>query len=305
VMKRARVDKPRRMLLLFVDGWGLAAAGSDNPFSLATMPHAKELWGGLTSNHRHIHEDSIMMGLDATFGIAGLPQSATGQTALFTGLPVPHLLGEHRPGLPGPEVTTILRKSNLFTVAFTAGAKPTFANTYTQRYLSEIDRGTIHPSCTTVMCRMVPGGIRLTREYRVDRAISHDLSGEWLHLRVPSCKLREPVEAGRIVRRLLHRHRLVLFEHFRLDAMAHAQNREVILRELGRYDEFLGGLLEQWDGNDWLVLASDHGNVEDLSTAGHTRNPALLAGWGRGVGRLGKCKDVAELGLGLMKELTT
>ena len=297
------MDKPRRILLLFVDGWGLAPAGRDNPFSLATMTHAKALWGCLTSNHSHIRSDSVLLGLDATFGVAGLPQSATGQTALFTGLPVPRLLDEHRPGLPGPEVTAILQKSNLFTVAYVAGAKPTFANTYTQRYLSQIDRGTIHPSCTTVMCRMVPGGIRLTREYRADRAISHDLSGEWLHLRVPSCPLRTPVQAGRIVRRLLHRHRLVLFEHFRLDAMAHAQNREAILRELGRYDEFLGGVLEHWNMDDWLLLASDHGNVEDLSTAGHTRNPALLAGWGRGIGRMGRCGNLAELGSGLMAEL--
>jgi len=295
-------DKPRRILLLFVDGWGLAPAGRDNPFSMADMPNTRSLWGGLTSNNSHVHSDSVLLGLDATFGIAGLPQSATGQAALFTGLPVPKLLGEHRPGLPGPEVTAILRKSNLFTVAYATGAKPTFANTYTQHYLAEIDRGNTHPSCTTVMCRMVPGGIRLTREYRADRAISHDLSGEWLHLRVPSCKLREPVEAGRIVRRLMRRHRLVMFEHFRLDAMAHAQNRDTVLRELARYDEFLGGLLEQRDGDDWLVLASDHGNVEDMTIAGHTRNPVLLAGWGRGIGKLGGCRDVAELGLSLMLE---
>ena len=303
-MKKHPASKPRKILLLFVDGWGLAPAGRDNPFSLAQMPHTKELWGSLTDNHRHVDSNSVLLGLDATFGVDGLPQSATGQAALFTGLPVPRLLGKHRPGLPGPEVTAILRKSNIFTIAYNAGASPTFANTYTQRYLAEIDRGTIHPSCTTVMCRMVPGGIRLTREYRADRAISHDLSGEWLHLRVPSCKLREPVEAGRIVRRLLYRHQLVMFEHFRLDAMAHAQNREAILRELARYDEFLGGVLEEWDGDDWLVLASDHGNVEDLSTAGHTRNPALLAGWGRGIGKLGICKDVAELGQSLIAEFT-
>ena len=97
------------------------------------------------------------------------------------------------------------------------------------------------------------------------------------------------------MRRLPRRHRLVLFEHFRLDAMAHAQNRVAVLRELGRYDEFLGGVLEQWDEDDWLVLASDHGNVEDLSTAGHTRNPAMLACWGNGVVIFQSFTDISQI----------
>jgi phosphopentomutase len=39
-------------------------------------------------------------------------------------------------------------------------------------------------------------------------------------------------------------------------------------------DAFLGGLLHRLPPERLLLVASDHGNIEDLS-AGHTRNPAL------------------------------
>jgi bisphosphoglycerate-independent phosphoglycerate mutase (AlkP superfamily) len=46
-------------------------------------------------------------------------------------------------------------------------------------------------------------------------------------------------------------------------------------------DQVLGGLLEGWDDQQSLILiTSDHGNMEDLSTRRHTYNPvpALLVG---------------------------
>jgi phosphopentomutase len=43
---------------------------------------------------------------------------------------------------------------------------------------------------------------------------------------------------------------------------------------LERFDALLGGLLEDIDlSESLLVLTSDHGNIEDLSTKTHTRNP--------------------------------
>jgi phosphopentomutase len=45
-------------------------------------------------------------------------------------------------------------------------------------------------------------------------------------------------------------------------------------RSLERVDAFLGGVLETFPPDGGLVIASDHGNIEDV-TGGHTRNPAL------------------------------
>jgi len=50
---------------------------------------------------------------------------------------------------------------------------------------------------------------------------------------------------------------------------------------LETFDAMLGGLLEAWDDEAGLILiTSDHGNLEDLSTRRHTLNlvPALVIG---------------------------
>ena len=52
---------------------------------------------------------------------------------------------------------------------------------------------------------------------------------------------------------------------------------------LERFDAFLGGLVENVDlGETLIVLISDHGNIEDLSTKGHTRNPVPCIAIGAG-----------------------
>lgn len=292
--------KHPRILLLFVDGWGLAPGGDANLFSQAAMPCVKKHWGAFITENSYIDDNSLLTGLDATFGLPGLPQSATSQAALFTGLPVPAILGEHRPGLPGPEVKVLLFKPNLFTVAYENGLKPTFANTYTHRYLRLVDIEQLNPSCSTVMCRQVKGGLRFLAEYRAGTAITHDLTAESLHRFGYKIQTRNPFESGRILRRILPRHGFVMFEHFRLDTFGHSCNREHILHELSNYDEFLNGVLQDWNIKDLLIIVSDHGNVEDISHSSHTANPALLAALGLGVSVLAQCKTLSDFGALLM-----
>ena len=52
-------------------------------------------------------------------------------------------------------------------------------------------------------------------------------------------------------------------------------------------DAVLGGLLDTWDDQNGLfILTSDHGNIEDLGTRGHTRAPVPLLAWGPGAAAL-------------------
>jgi bisphosphoglycerate-independent phosphoglycerate mutase (AlkP superfamily) len=53
------------------------------------------------------------------------------------------------------------------------------------------------------------------------------------------------------------------------------------VRQMERFDEVLKGLLETWHDRDGIILlTSDHGNMEDLSTRRHTAAnvPLLLFG---------------------------
>ena len=75
-----------RVLLIFVDGIGLAPVGPDNPFGRVPMPALEGVLGGpLTVESIGTTLEAHLSAIDANLGVEGLPQSATGQTALFTG----------------------------------------------------------------------------------------------------------------------------------------------------------------------------------------------------------------------------
>ena len=86
-----------RVAILFTDGVGV---GPNDP---STNPLARS--GYLLSQFSDGSGTALpSMGsrhdVDTTFGVPGRPQSASNQTAIFTGQPAPHLLGRHVLGYP-------------------------------------------------------------------------------------------------------------------------------------------------------------------------------------------------------------
>jgi phosphopentomutase len=76
---------------------------------------------------------------------------------------------------------------------------------------------------------------------------------------------------------------LALFETFLTDKAGHAQDMAWARAEIVRLERFLAELLEAVDlRSQIVVVTSDHGNLEDLSTPSHTRArvPVLAAGPG-------------------------
>ena len=54
--------------------------------------------------------------IDAALGIEGLPQSATGQTALFTGVNAPQLVGMHISAFPTQDLRDTIAKHSFLNV---------------------------------------------------------------------------------------------------------------------------------------------------------------------------------------------
>ncbi len=76
--------------------------------------------------------------------------------------------------------------------------------------------------------------------------------------------------------RLAQPYRLVFHEHWQTDLLGHHRALGEAVADLELFDAFLGGLLAAADLEETLiVVASDHGNVEDCSHSRHTLNPAL------------------------------
>jgi len=137
----------RHILFLFLDGIGL---GEDNPtvnpFARAELPTLHSLVDGRrllnntpTLDNSHTH--SLFIPTDASMGVSGPPQSATGQATLLTGLNVPALVGGHWGPKPNEAVAAILRRDNIFKTLTARGQSAVLINAYPKRYFDSITSG--------------------------------------------------------------------------------------------------------------------------------------------------------------------
>lgn len=258
-------------LLLFVDGlgWAPEAAGL-NPLFDGYCPLLARL----------LKETAIP--IDARLGVPGLPQSATGQAALLTGLNAPALMGRHVEGLPGPQLKDLVREHNLFSALTARGYRATFANAYFTDDVREV-RARRRQSVTTVAALEGLGKVWDTAAMLRHEAVYHDLTRRTLRERGYTGPLVTPTEAGQDLVALATRHDFTLFEYFLTDRVGHGGDPEAIGNVLRELDEFLSIVLEfARRPRALFLLTSDHGNIEDPSIPGHTGNPVPLVALGAG-----------------------
>jgi phosphopentomutase len=70
---------------------------------------------------------------------------------------------------------------------------------------------------------------------------------------------------------------------------------ERAVEALTRVDRLARALVAGLGEGDSLVVASDHGNVEDLGTRNHTRNRVPILGFGPAAGLLGSVSDLTGI----------
>lgn len=243
---------------------------------------------------------------DATLGVAGRPQSATGQTAILTGENAPAHVGGHVLGFPNARLRDLLRARSLFRDLAAAGRRAAFANAYPVAYLRalgiEADGEPEFPpprraraSATTVA--FAAGGMRFRTwaDARAGDGLTHDITGRRARAHGLDLPLRAPEEGAEVLLRIARGADLALFEFFETDEAGHARDMDRALDALRRLDVFLRTLVAGLGPGDALVVASDHGNVEDLSTRNHTRAPVPVLGFGRAAARIGEVRDLTHL----------
>ena len=282
-----------KCLFLFMDGVGLG--GNDpqiNPFARAHMPTLERLLGGkrlLADSAPLKSQRATLLALDACLGIGGrvlpggLPQSATGQAALLTGQNVPAILGYHYGPKPNPEVAAFLKNGTLFSQLSRAGRRVAFLNAYPPGYFQGISSG--RRLYSAIPLAAISAGLTLhnAADLNAGQAISADFTAQgWRQrLGLPETPVYTPYEAGQRLARLSLEFDFAFFEYWLSDYAGHEQNMEGASALLESFDQTLAGLVQAWDDAAGLVLiTSDHGNLEDLSTRRHTANPvpALLIG---------------------------
>ena len=283
-----------RVVFVFLDGFGLGPAHPGNPIYAHRMLEpviGAPLAAGLSVSA----PDLLAKGIDACLGVPGLPQSATGQVALFTGINAAMLLGHHLPAYPCPVLRAELGRSNLFLEALRAGKTATFANAYRPQYPEMVRAGLVQDSVTTVACRAARLPLRGLEDGAYSEAVFWDITGKSARQAGMDLEEISPEAAGAVVGTLSRRYDLVVFESFLPDLIGHA-------RHAGRAAEFgevatrfLAALAEDLAGEATLVLTSDHGNMEDLSTGSHTRNPVPLIARGPEARRFAAAESIADV----------
>lgn len=274
-------------LFLFLDGVGLGADDpATNPFAAAAMPNLQALLGGrhlLAQTAPFDGSRASLRAVDACLGVAGLPQSATGQAALLTGVNVPAAIGYHYGPKPNPVVAEFVTNGNLFNHLRHAGRHAVFLNAYPPRYFQGIESG--RRIYSAIPLAAVSAGLKLHTETDLyaGQALSADFTGQgWReHMGFPDAPQFSLFQAGQEMARLAQQADFSLFEYWLSDFAGHRQDMPQAIALLESFDAMLGGLLAGWDDNQGLVLVtSDHGNLEDLATRHHTLNsvPALVIG---------------------------
>jgi len=262
------------LLLLFFDGIGV---GRDDP---AENPFAEIDPGWLAPVAGRASSDGTgFKALDATLGVAGLPQSATGQTTLLTGVNAAKQIGHHQVGTPGPSLRPLLAAESVFLKLTRAGARPTFANAFSREHL-EAPRPRWSASTRAYRAAGLP--FRMwDNEGKNDTAVSHDYTGDWMTARGFPMPLRSAAEAAKILCGLVDEHDFVLYEYFLTDLAGHRGTREEQLEQARRTVALVGAVLSRLDlARHDVLVTSDHGNLEESTHKRHTLNPVPLLTWG-------------------------
>jgi len=271
-----------RILLIFVDGIGLAAAGPENPLATVPMPALAGLLGGsLTVERLQVREDLVLGGLDACLGVDGLPQSATGQTALFTGVNAPLHLGRHVAAFPGPRLAALLAEHSLLKRVEEDGRRAVFANPFTPAYFEAVARRERRHSATTLAALAAREPLRDATDLGAGRAVAWDVRRDHFRARAGAdVEEVEPAEAGRHLAGLAGEFDFILYETFMTDLAGHGRWGWTAEEALTRLDGLLSGVVAARPADLTVLLTSDHGNLEESAHHRHTRNPVPLLAWG-------------------------
>ena len=249
-----------KFIFLFIDGVGLREPATDNPITPEVCPALCRLFA------RHA------VPIDACLAVDGLPQSATGQATMFTGVNAPIFMGRHCEGFPGPSLRKKIEEGNLFLSLKKRGKRVCFADAYLVEDAAELAARRFK-SVTTVMALTTPEVIATADDLADDQAVMQDLTRETIQDRYPDIPVISPEDAAAHLFALARVNDFTLYEFFQTDVAGHSMDYARACEVLRLYDRFLAALLRYVEAAGLtLVMTSDHGNIESMDEQGHTRN---------------------------------
>lgn len=269
------------VLLVFIDGLGI---GEDDPQVNPCANNAFTVLNNVkgSGQTQSLPRGGIMVSLEATLGIEGLPQSATGQTTLLTGENAAKVLGYHKQGFPNKTLRDIIGEKSILKKVTDLGLKAAFINAFRPRFFQYRTEEIISKLSVTTVANWSAGLPFFTLQDIIEKkALYQDFTNVDLVERGFSMPIYTPRQAGEILASEAQRYDFCLYEYFKTDHAGHAQNMDRAYKEIAKLENFINTLLCFIDLDQCtLIVTSDHGNIEDLSVRTHTKNsvPAMI--WG-------------------------
>ncbi|WP_224367232.1 metalloenzyme [Hyalangium versicolor] len=307
-----------RVALLFIDGVGVGRKDpAVNP--LAGRSHLLSQFSDAPGIP--LPEGGRCVPVDTTFGVEGRPQSASNQTAILTGEPAPVLIQGHVLGYPNRPLRELLAERSLVKRLVASGRRATFANSYPAPYLDALQlrrresttppeftfppgmKRRLKPSASTLAFAAGDVPLRTLDDARAGDGLTHDIIGTHAKARGLSVPQRTPEEAAGIFWRVAEEADFTFFEHYLADEAGHARDFEAAFHALDTFDAFARAVVATRPADARVLICSDHGNVEDLSTRSHTLNPVPVLYFGPPAPEVEALATVADVGRTVLRWL--
>ena len=292
-----------KLIFLFLDGAGIGRREPENPFFSARAD-----WLPFFDPGPGLPDGTPVKAISCDLGISGVPQSATGQTALFTGVSGVALADRHKNGFPDRALRRIIVRHNIFRKLKELGVRgkfinayPLFADTFTNSHVRIEEDGRFRfasdfphqfrKMISVTTCMLIAGGERPGGENDIvsGRALYQDYSNASLTSRGLRLPEYSPEKAAEIIHGISREFDFILYEYFQTDLYAHRRTLGECRELVSGLNRLVGTLVSRLDRRrETLVITSDHGNLEDLSVRHHTANRVPLIAWGKDGDRLRK-----------------
>ncbi|MBA3943538.1 MAG: metalloenzyme [Herpetosiphonaceae bacterium] len=265
------------IIFVMVDGLGLAPPGAQN-LVLGNLPLLTRYLGAPLSGGRARGAGWCWHPIDATLRMPGLPQSGTGHSTIYGGFNAAAANGRHQPSYPTVAMRERLAQHNIFIAAQAMGKRVAWANAYLPGYMDAVAGRRLRHTAGTWSAMQAGLPLRGIKELENNTAVSWDIDQHMARMR-PGCEqlpVITPDAAGLRLVQLAQEYDLVAFETYLPDLAAHGRLDTSPAAALRLVDGLLDGVIGGLEQAMTLVMTSDHGNIEDMTTKVHTRNPVPL-----------------------------
>lgn len=256
----------KKLFFLFLDGVGYLEEDSNKqifPYTLIKKLIQRKI-------------EHISWGADANLGVDGIPQSGTGQVSILCGINAPAKIGKHFGPFAHPDNLEDIITKNIFEELKKNNILSCFVNAYPQKYFDTIQNGK-YQGVFAKSFLSTYNQLNTYNELLHQKALSGDITNKrWLNMGY-NIDTISPLQASKIILDLGATYDFIVYEYFFTDHIGHERIKGKDKKELlSNLEEFILNLAKLVIDNNYnLLLCSDHGNIEDLSTKLHTNNPAF------------------------------